>query len=361
MSKSNRVLQLIDSLDAGGAERVAVNYANALVNYVSFSGIVATRKEGALLSEINSKVSYLFLNKKKKIDFGAIFRLKKYVKENSITLIHAHSSSFLLAFLLKIIYPSIKIIWHDHYGNSDFLDTRPFLILKITAPFFNGVIAVNQNLKIWSEQKLGSKNVIYLPNFPVQQKSIVEKTHLKGIEGKRIVCLANLRPQKNHFLLLNVAQKLQKTHPDWSFHLVGKDFEDDYSEKIKNEIEILNLENNVFIYGSREDVDIILNQSTITILTSQSEGLPLSLLEYGLFKKPCVVTAVGEMPTIVKNKKNGFIVPSNQSDLFCDSLKELIENENLRTIFGTALFETIFEQYAPEKVIKQYLNWLKTL
>jgi glycosyltransferase involved in cell wall biosynthesis len=42
-------------------------------------------------------------------------------------------------------------------------------------------------------------------------------------------------------------------------------------------------------------------------------------------------------------------------------LKELIENENLRTIFGDAIYETISEQYAPEKVIKQYLNWLKTV
>jgi glycosyltransferase involved in cell wall biosynthesis len=356
-----RIIQLIDSLEAGGAERMAVNYANVLVNSVSFSGIVATRKEGTLLSEINPKVSYLFLNKKKTIDFGAIFRLKKYVKENSINVIHAHSSSFFLAFLLKIIYPSIKIIRHDHYGNSDFLDTRPFLILKITARFFDGVIAVNQKLKIWSEQKLGSKNVIYLPNFPLEQKSIIEKSVLKGMEGKRIVCLANLRAQKNHFLLLEVAKKMQEFHSDWSFHLVGKDFEDDYSKNIKKEIEKLNLEKNVFIYGTREDISIILNQSTIAILTSQSEGLPLSLLEYGMYRKPCVVTAVGEIPTIVKNRKNGFIVPSNQSDLFCNSLVELIENENLRTIFGDAIYETISEQYAPEKVIKHYLNWLITV
>ena len=71
------------------------------------------------------------------------------------------------------------------------------------------------------------KNVVYLPNFPSAENYVMEKTILQGIQGKRIVSLANLRVQKNHFLLLEVAKKVQLSHPDWTFHLVGKDFEDD--------------------------------------------------------------------------------------------------------------------------------------
>ena len=61
-----RVLQLIDSLEAGGAERMAVSYANSLSKKIAFSGLIATRKEGQLLSQINQNVDYLFLNKKNK-------------------------------------------------------------------------------------------------------------------------------------------------------------------------------------------------------------------------------------------------------------------------------------------------------
>ena len=49
-----RIVQLIDSLDAGGAERMAVNYANALSEKITFSGLVATRKEGLLLDKIKT-------------------------------------------------------------------------------------------------------------------------------------------------------------------------------------------------------------------------------------------------------------------------------------------------------------------
>ena len=67
------------------------------------------------------------------------------------------------------------------------------------------------------------------------------------------------------------------------------------------------LEKNVFLYGSRLDIENILNQAAIAVLTSQSEGLPVALLEYGLYKKSVVVTNVVEIPTIVENGKNGFL------------------------------------------------------
>lgn len=354
-----RIVQLIDSLDAGGAERIAVNYANTLTDKIEFSGLIATRKEGSLLHQINSNVSYLFLAKKKQLDFGALFRLRSFVLKNKVTHIHAHSTSFFMAFLLKLFRPSLLIIRHDHYGNNEFLRNRPYFVLKLTAPFFKGVIAVNQNLKKWSEKQLKARNVIYLPNFPVKEITVVNHTVLMGVDGKRIVSLANLREQKNHFLLLEVAQRLKATNPDWTFHLVGKDFEDDYAKQIKKMIAAYDLEKNVFLYDSRLDIENILNQAAIAILTSKSEGLPVALLEYGLYKKAVVVTNVGEIPTIVQHGKNGFIVASNVPHLFYQSLLNLVVNETLRTDFGEALFNTINADYTAESVTDKYLNWLQ--
>jgi glycosyltransferase involved in cell wall biosynthesis len=353
-----RIIQIIDSLEAGGAERMAVNYANTLVDEIEFSGIVATRKEGSLRNEINPKVSYLFLNKKRQLDIGALLRLRSFVLKNKVTHIHAHSTSFFLAFLLKIIHPTVKLIWHYHYGNNEILSNTRVMLFRIVTPFFNGVIAVNQKLKFWIVTNLKSENVVYLPNFPCESRSLIAKTVLKGNE-KRIVSLANLREDKNHFLLIEVAKKLKESHPDWTFHLVGKDFEDAYSNQIKELIKQYHLEENVFLYGSKEDIGNILSQSDIAILTSKSEGLPVALLEYGLFKKAVVVTNVGEIPMIIQNQKNGFIVDSNEPDLFYQSLVDLIENEKLRSDFGNALYDTIQTDYTSESVIKKYLNWLQ--
>ena len=356
-----RILQLIDSLEAGGAERMAVNYANALADRIDFSGLVVSRKEGPLLQQLDTNVPYLFLNKKNTFDFKAVLRLRKYVKQNKVTIVHAHSTSFFLAFLLKASYPSVKLIWHDHYGDSEFLSKRPKLVLKRIIPFFNGILVVNQPLKVWAEQQLHFKKVLYLPNFPSVENNVSATTILQGLDRKRIVCLANLRVQKNHFLLLKVAKRVKASHPEWTFHLIGKDFEDDYSKQIKNLIMELRLEKNVFLYGTKQDIKNILHQSEIAILTSQSEGLPVALLEYGWNKKPVVVTRVGEIPSLVQNNKNGFLIPAQAEELFYKAAVELIENDTLKKDFGNALYKTIMEHNSEETIIKHYLNWIETI
>ena len=79
-----RIVQLIDSLEAGGAERMAVNYANVLSEQIEFSGLISTRKEGALKESVTKEVAYLYLKKTKTIDFKAILRLRKYLFKNKV-------------------------------------------------------------------------------------------------------------------------------------------------------------------------------------------------------------------------------------------------------------------------------------
>jgi len=354
-----RILQIIDSLEAGGAERMAVNYANALSEQIAFSGLAVSRKEGPLLKQISKKVPYLYLNKRSTIDLKSLYKLRKFVLENKVELVHAHSTSFFLAFLLKLSFPTLKLIWHDHYGDSEFLSKRPVLALRMMLPFFNGSIAVNQKLKFWAKQKIHFDNVIYLPNFPSRENEVSEHTILQGIQGKRILSLANLRAQKNHFLLLEVAKKIQVSHPEWTFHLVGKDFEDAYSLQIKNLILEFHLENTVFLYGSKADVKNILDQSAIAILTSKSEGLPVALLEYGWYGKPIVVTDVGEIPLLIQEGVNGFMVGAEETQLFYDAVVKLMESARLQSDFGKALRQTITANYSEQTVVRQYLYWLE--
>lgn len=355
-----RVVQLIDSLEAGGAERMAVNYANALSDEVVFSALVVTRKEGELKNQIAEKVSYLFLNKSSIVDFKAVLKLRKYIIKNQVQLIHAHSSSFFLAVLLKLCYSGIKIIWHDHYGNSEFLENRPKYILRLSSFFFNGIVAVNEKLKDWACEQLHCKNGIYLPNFVTVEDSKVARTILQGEEGKRILCLANLRQQKNHFLLLEVASQLKVSHPDWSFHLVGKDFNDHYAHELKAAIKERGLEQYVYCYDSCLDVANVLDEVQIGILTSNSEGLPLAVLEYALYKKAVLATDVGQLSAIVENNKNGFLVPSKNVDLFYDRLVELIEDESLRNYFAEELHQKVKLHFSAPSIIKKYIYWIQT-
>lgn len=356
-----KTLQVIDTLDAGGAEKLAITYANALVTETEASFLCVTRKEGMLKNQVVEEVGYLFLNRKSTFDFGAIKRLTRFIKENKITIVHAHATSFFIVFLARIFYPKFKMVWHDHYGNSEFLAQRKSFVLKIASRWMNGIISVNQQLKDWATKTLHTEKVIYLSNFPVKNETVKAITKLKGIEGKRIVCLANLRPQKDHLLLLEAFKSICEEQKDWTLHLVGKDFEDDYSRRIKLYIHDHGLSENVFVYGSREDVSHILSQCAIGVLSSQSEGLPIALLEYGLHELAVLATDVGECNRVVSDETKGFLVASQDVTAFAEQLSYLIDNENDREAKAKELHQHIQHHFAQKAIIEQLTTFYNAL
>lgn len=352
-----RIVQLIDSLEAGGAERMAVNYANALLSCAEFSGLVVSRKEGLLKDKVKPQVNYLFLNRKKTLDFKAILLLRNFLITNKITHIQAHSSSYFIAVLVKFLIPRLKIIWHDHYGKAEQLNDRSYFLIKIFSLFFYRTVSVNQILKNWAIERLWCSKVLYLPNFVEFEKEIEEPFKLEGLEGKRIVCLANLRPQKNHLMLINVAYKIKQEFPDWTFHFVGQDNKDEYSRQIKDKIKEFNLEETIFVYGSVSSVQSVIQQSQIGVLSSVSEGLPLALLEYGKAELPVVVTAVGEIPSIINNE-NGFCVQSEDEIAFSQSLVKLMGNESLRRTFGENLKKKIEIEFGVKNIMDNFISFV---
>ena len=80
-----------------------------------------------------------------------------------------------------------------------------------------------------------------------------------------------------------------------------------------------------------------------------------------MIKKPVVTTDVGEIPLIIKNEMNGFIVTSNDEILFFKYLENLILNENLRNNLGVSLHKTISENNSKVLVLDQFIRWIKKI
>jgi len=356
-----RIVQIIDSLEVGGAERMAVNYANSLADKIEFSGLITTRSEGLLLDYLNEKVTYSFLEKKSALDLSAIFRLRNYIKRNKVEFIHAHSSSFFIAVLVKLTMPKIKIIWHDHYGISQNLSARKNLILKLSSFFFLGIISVNEALKKWAQNYLNCQNIIYFPNFIIESTTFLSTFKLEGEDGKRIICVANLRPQKNHELLINGAKEIQEKFPDWTFHLIGKNFNDSYSANLLEQVKDKGLSKNVFFYGAVNNVQDLLKQCKIAVLTSFSEGLPLAVLEYGFASLPVVATNVGEISNVIPSANEGFIIDSNNLKQFVSSVQKLIEEEDIRKSLGKNLNYFVNQNFSEKSILQEYITWLESL
>ncbi len=345
-----KVIQIIDSLNVGGTEVLAVNLANSYLDFNISSHLCTTRKEGFLKEKLEANVGYIHLSRKTTLDITSLLKLKKYIKSNNISIVHAHSTSLFFACCLKVINPKLKLFWHNHTGANINLKGGKYFLIKILTTYVDGIINVNEELRLWSKNKLNHKNCIKLNNFPLFTDNS-RKTKLKGENHKRIVCVAALRPEKDHLNLLEAFKIINKNFPKWTLHLVGKDYYNDYSIKIKNYIFKNELKKSVFLYGMCSDIKYVLEQSTIGVLSSENEGLPISLLEYGLAKLPVLATDVGECKDVINNT-NAIVLPKN-STLFSESLSKLIKSEELREEISTGLYNNVNLNFSKKKFISR--------
>ena len=338
-----RVLQLIDSLRPGGAERMAVNTANSLEPFVNGSFICCTRQEGLLKEELKPEVGYLFLDKKSSLDPKAILKLTRYIRKNKINIIHAHGTSWFLGVLMKLSN-EVKIVWHDHYGESEILEARSITVLKPFSGYFDGIISVNIVLKRWAKKTLRTESVIHLNNFIVENGIKRPSPRLKGeINSFKIICVGNIRPQKDHLNLLRAFEIAATSNRMISLHLIGEDPGTAYSKAVLEKIASSVAADRIFFYGTQKNISKILEKADLGILSSRSEGMPLALLEYGMAALPVVCTNVGQIPEVVGNA--GILVDPNNSEELAQAILSFAENNELRLLKGAELKSRISSRF----------------
>jgi glycosyltransferase involved in cell wall biosynthesis len=347
------VMHITDTLDAGGMERVAVNLVNLLPRERYRPYLCTTRREGSLALSIAADVCRLTLGRSWRFDAFALWRLVTYVKEHDIKILHAHGSALFVTALTAMLPPLPVLVWHDHFGLS--LDTRVAWPDRLLTRVARGVIAVSEPLADWSKQKLRvpPERVRYIPNFICEPLTTGDAPDLPGEKGKRIVCVANLRPQKDHLTLIQamavVVQKERSAH----LLLVGASPDPRYRQVIEEQISALGLGRNVTLMGERQDVHLILRQCDIGVLSSVTEGLPLALIEYAMAALPTVATLVGQCAEVLDDGRTGILVPPSQPQRLADGLLSLLLAPLDRAELGKAFQQHARERYSADSAISQ--------
>lgn len=338
---------------------MSVNYANAFSKRTDASFLCCTRLEGLLKSQLSPEVGYLFLNKKSTLDLKAFFKLRKFVKENKIVLIQAHSNSWFLALLVKLSLPGIKLVWHDHWGERALRNKAPG-ILAPASQFFDGIITVNTELKNWAVKNLKSNQVYFFPNFLTEIKNKTSSASLLfGGNSYKIMHLANLKPVKDHMNLLRAFEMVQKAHSDISLHLVGKNENDFYSNEISKFIQVHSLNQKIFMYGERDNVTALLETADMGILASKSEGLPVALLEYGRAGLPIICTCVGQCIEVLDG--HGLTVPPQNHLELAGAINFYLENSILRKRHAIAFQKKVSSEFSEEAIFHEILKFMKSL
>jgi len=345
------VMHVIDTLDAGGAERVAVNLVNALPRERFAPYLCTTRRDGPLQKLVAGDVGRLSLGRRGRFDASAAIAMRRFIRQHDIRIVHAHSSSLFLSRAVTLLDGNVRVIWHDHFGRPPGERSRwPY---KLATLRIEAVITVSEQLASWSRDRLGRSDasVFYIPNFVKLPAASRRLTDLPGCDGGRIVCVANLRWQKNHRTLLNAMAQVQAGWPGAHLVLVGGHDESQCIDDVRRQIDQLGLVDHVSLVGYRSDVADILSSCDIAVLSSHSEGFPLALLEYGAMGVASIATRTGQCDELLDHGRVGKLVAPDDADALAAAILELLGNPQLRQQLGRTFQERVARAYAPDVVV----------
>jgi glycosyltransferase involved in cell wall biosynthesis len=101
----------------------------------------------------------------------------------------------------------------------------------------------------------------------------------------------------------------------------------------------------VELLGERGDVPEQLAASDVFVLSSRSEGMPMSILEAMAAGLPVVASAVGGIPEIVRDGETGLLVPPGDADALAAALGRLLDDDGLRRRLGAAGRERALDEF----------------
>ena len=354
------VAQIIDSLDTGGAEVVAVNMANALSRIEGVtSHLVVTRHTGALEARVDPAVKLFVLQKKGAFDIKALFRLRSYFIRNAVDIVHAHSTSFLYPAILEP-FSSFMLVWHDHYGLPIRADGKRNYPYKIFSSLFDHVFCVSQQLVENNRKHLRvpRHKIQLLYNFSVKLDVTATEKVSKPEGRKLIVMSANLRPQKDHLNLIGAIQQLSAEIPNLLVYCIGGTNDAQYQQQLQAAIDTAGLTETVLLMGSQPNPFAFYQIADVAVLSSASEGLPLTLIEYGLAGCAVVCTDVGQASAVV-NQESGWLVPSSDSTALANAIGHVLMHPEAAAVKAKRLQQFVQQFFSEESAIYAVMNTYK--
>ncbi|XZE44545.1 glycosyltransferase [Pirellulaceae bacterium SH467] len=165
------------------------------------------------------------------------------------------------------------------------------------------------------------------------------------VDIARFVHVGRLCPDKGQILLVEAAAKLAKMGFEFSLEIIGDGPDRGAVERV---IQENGLESRVFLRGwqNSDEVRKALVRSSVMVLPSFAEGLPVVIMEALAMERPVISTYIAGIPELVEPDKNGWLVPAGDVDALVDAMRAALETpvERLREM-GKAGRERVIERH----------------
>ncbi len=222
----------------------------------------------------------------------------------------------------------------------------------LTFPHAAGVILQTKESMDFFPPKVREK-VTILPN-PLHEDFI--RPIYEGEREKTIVTVGRMDENKNQQMAIEAFAALTEKFPDYRLILYGNG---ELREKLQDRTKQLGIADRISLPGSIRDVAGALEKASVFLLTSDTEGMPNTLLEAMALGTACISTdcPCGGPAELIRDGENGFLVPVRDTKALTEKLRQLLQDPALRVRMGKQAAK-VQETYAPSTVLPQWENYL---
>ena len=338
------------SLVGGGAERVLVLLANALikkgydVSIITFGGT----DDYPLAPKINR--IRLHKGKIKNHTIRRFINLFNFYKssENRPDIIISHLPPVnMIAIIIAKLF-KVKIIVSEHINHLQKSSLKDDFARKVLYRFADfTTILTKFDLKFYEKYKA---NVVIMPNpcsFDILSNQNQSKNH-------SIIAVGDLNRyhHKGFDNLIHIVAPILKKNTSWRLKILGSG---------ENGLNLLNdlvkeegIEEYVQFMGFRKDVKKIMTESEIFILSSRFDGLPMVLLEAMSQGMACIAYDCKTGPSdIINDKMDGLLIEDQNIKAMQYALDSLVQNEKFRRTLGDNAVNSL-DRFSLENIITKW-------
>ncbi|MCC7400738.1 MAG: glycosyltransferase [Chitinophagaceae bacterium] len=354
-----KVLFFINGLAAGGKERRLVELLKGINKYPEIQYELVLMGKDIHYKEVfdlGIKIHY-FIRKSKK-DLRIFKKLYNYCKEYKPDIIHCWDSMTAIYAGPVCKYFHIKLINGMIVGAPGKMNIfeSSYRRARVTFPF-SDIVVGNSMAGLSAYRAPKNKSICIHNGFNFSRvenlvDSVLLKEQLKIKSCYIVGTVASFSEYKDYKTFFKAAQILLEKRSDVVFVVVGNntDSADAFGMIQDKYVSYFRL------LGRRSDVESLVNLMDICVLSTFTEGISNSILEYMAMGKPVIATRGGGTDEIVADGETGYLIPQANPEILANKIDFLLTDESLRMKMGESGRRRIAEQFSIQKMVDSYIQ-----
>ena len=300
-----------------------------------------------------------------KMDPRYIFKIRSICKKEKIDLIHIHDTTALaLAVMAGHLFRLPPYIISKK--TSFPIKTRKQTLYKYNYPKISKILCVSRATAAITSQSIRDSKKLEVIYHGTNTKTLkkISSHNLReklNLEPDTIIIgnIANHIRAKDLLTFVKTAAEIIKLRPQRNIHFVQVGSFTNRTSAILKLTRDLDLEKYISFLGFKNDAAGLIPQFDISLMTSQSEGLPQFIFESMYHRIPVVSTNVGGIPEVIESEKNGLLAPAHDHKILGLHVLKLIDEPELRKKYTLTSKETIEADFTSNTMVLKTLEIYK--